>query len=84
MAVQISALKQQPGGGIGMSGSSALVTWLLEHGLVDRLDLLVFPVVLGSGKRLFDKPDGQLPFTLAHSETFSTGVVQLSYQPASQ
>jgi len=84
IAGQISDLKQQPGGGIGMSGSSALVTWLLRHGLLDQLDLLVFPVVLGSGKRLFDEPDGQLPLTLTHSEAFSTGVVHLSYQPASQ
>ncbi len=84
VAGQIGDLKQQPGEGIGMSGSSALVTWLLRHGLLDQLDLLVFPVVLGSGKRLFDEPDGQLPFTLTRSEAFSTGVVHLSYQPASQ
>ncbi len=84
VAGQIRDLKQQPGGGIGMSGSSALITWLLRHGLLDRLDLLVFPVVLGSGKRLFDDPDGQMPFTLTRSEAFSTGVVHLSYEPASQ
>jgi dihydrofolate reductase len=84
VAGQITELKQRPGGGIGMSGSSALVTWLLRHGLLDQLDLLVFPVVLGSGKRLFDEPDGQLPFTLAQSEAFSTGVVHLTYEPAGQ
>ena len=83
VAARISALKQQPGRNIGMSGSSGLVGWLLRQGLLDRLDLLVFPVVLGSGKRLFDEPDGQLPFILARSEAFSTGVVQLSYEPAS-
>ena len=82
VAGQISDLKQQPGKNIGMSGSSALVGWLLRHGLLDRLDLLVFPVVLGSGKRLFSEPDGQVPLTLTGSETFSTGVVQLSYTPA--
>ena len=84
VAGQISELKQQPGQNIGMSGSSALVTWLLKYDLLDRLDLLVFPVVLGSGKRLFDEPDVQLPFTLAHSEAFSTGVVHLTYEPAGQ
>ena len=48
-----------------MSGlDSALVSWLLRHGLLDRLDLLVFPVLLGSGKRLFSEPDGQVPLTL--------------------
>ena len=82
VAAQIGALKQQPGQGIGMSGSSALVSWLLRHGLLDRLDLLVFPVVLGTGKRLFREPDGQLPLSLAGTQTFSTGVVQLTYTPA--
>jgi dihydrofolate reductase len=82
IAGQIAALKRQPGQNIGMSGSSALVSWLLRHGLLDRLDLLVFPVVLGAGKRLFSEPDGQLALALTGSETFSTGVVHLSYEPA--
>jgi len=79
---QISDLKQRPGRNIGMSGSSALVSWLLRHGLLDRLDLLVFPVVLGSGKRLFREPDGPVPLALTGSEAFSTGVVHLTYTPA--
>jgi dihydrofolate reductase len=82
VAGQISTLKRQPGRDIGMSGSSALVSWLLRHGLLDRLDLLVFPVVLGSGKRLFREPDGQVPLTLTGSEAFSTGVVHLTYELA--
>ena len=82
-AGQIKALKQPPGRNIGMSGSSTLVGWLMRHGLLDRLDLLVFPVVLGSGKRLFSEPDGQVPLTLAGSEAFATGVVHLTYEPAS-
>ena len=82
IAGQIAALKRQPGQNIGMSGSSALVSWLLRHGLLDRLDLLVFPVVLGTGKRLFSEPDGQLALALTGSEAFSTGVVHLSYEPA--
>ena len=82
VAGQISDLKQQPGMNIGMSGSSVLVSWLLRHGLLDRLDLLVFPLVLGSGKRLFSEPDGQVSLTLTGSEAFSTGVVHLSYIPA--
>jgi dihydrofolate reductase len=80
---QIAALKQQPGKNIGMSGSSALVGWLLRRCLLDRLDLLVFPVLLGSGKRLFSEQDGQVPLALTGSEAFSTGVVHLSYEPAS-
>ena len=83
VADQISELKQQPGGTIGMSGSSTLVSWLLRQGLLDQLDLLVFPVVLGSGKRLFSEPDGQVPMKLAGSEAFGTGVVHLTYAPAS-
>jgi len=82
VAGQISDLKQQPGKNIGMSGSSALVGWLLRHDLLDRHDLLVFPVVLGRGKRLFSEPDGQVPLALTGSEAFSTGVVHLTYTPA--
>ena len=83
VAARVSELKRQPGQNIGMSGSSVLVSWLLRHGLLDRLDLLVFPVVLGSGKRLFSEPDGQVPLALASSEAFGTGVVHLTYTPAS-
>jgi dihydrofolate reductase len=79
---QIRQLKDRPGRNIGMSGSSTLVGWLLRHGLLDQLDLLVFPVVIGSGKRLFSEPDGQIPLTLAGSEAFGTGVVHLAYEPA--
>jgi dihydrofolate reductase len=82
VAARIVELKQQPGKNIGMSGSSALVGWLLQHNLLDQLDLLVFPVVLGSGKRLFSEPDGQVPLTLTGSEAFSSGVVHLTYTPA--
>jgi dihydrofolate reductase len=82
VAARISELKQQPGRNIGMSGSSTLVSWLLRHTLLDRLDLLVFPIVLGSGKRLFSEPDGPVPLTLAGSEAFSTGVVHLTYTPS--
>jgi dihydrofolate reductase len=82
VAGQIRELKQRPGRTIGMSGSSTLVGWLLRHGLLDQLDLLVFPVVIGSGKRLFSEPDGQVPLTLTGSESFGTGVVHLSYEPA--
>ena len=82
IAEQVRELKQQPGRNIGMSGSSTLVNWLLRHDLLDQLDLLLFPVVVGGGKRLFSEPDGQVPLTLTGSESFSTGVVHLSYAPA--
>ncbi|MDQ2787297.1 MAG: dihydrofolate reductase family protein [Chloroflexota bacterium] len=75
-------LKQQTGKQIGMTGSATLVRWLLRERLLDELWLLVHPIVIGSGKRLF--PDGceRTPLKLASSQTFSTGVLSLVYQPA--
>ena len=75
-AAEIAELKQQPGKNIGMTGSAALVSWLLREGLLDELRLLVFPVVVGSGKRLFGTPGDKLPLKLTDSATFGTGVVQ--------
>ena len=82
VAEEIRALKLRPGRNIGMSGSSTLVGWLLREGLLDQLDLLVFPVVIGTGKRLFSEPGDQVPLALTGSQAFSTGVVHLSYEPA--
>jgi hypothetical protein len=50
---------------------------------LDQLDLLVFPVVLSAGKRLFSEPDGEVRLRLAGPETFGTGVVHLTYVPSS-
>ena len=80
---QITNLKQQPGKEIAISGSISLVGWLLREGLLDELSLLVFPVVVGSGKRLFDGPD-QVPLKLVHSQTFDNGVLALRYERAGQ
>jgi dihydrofolate reductase len=80
VADEITKLKQRPGRNINMSGSGTLVTWLLRKGLLDQLDLLLFPVVVGHGKRLFEGEGGQAGLKLAASETFSTGVVHLTYQ----
>ena len=82
VAEEISQLKQRPGRNINMSGSGTLVSWLLREGLLDQLDLLQFPVVVGRGKRLFEGEGGQAGLTLAGSQTFSSGVVHLSYQRA--
>ena len=81
-AGEIAALKQQPGKNIGMTGSVTLVSWLLRQGLLDELHLLVFPVVLGSGKRLFGDGSERLPLKLMGSATFETGVVHLTYARA--
>ena len=79
---EIAELKRQPGQNIGMTGSGTLVSSLLREGLLDELRLLVFPVVLGSGKRLFATPGDKLPLRLIDSATFETGVVHLTYAKA--
>jgi dihydrofolate reductase len=81
---EITKLKQQPGKNIGMSGSATLVRSLLRDGLLDELNLLIHPIVVGKGKRLF--PDGteQHGLELVESKTFSTGVIHAIYRPAAK
>jgi dihydrofolate reductase len=81
IAEEVLKLKQQPGQDILVFGSAALVHTLLQHNLVDECRLLIYPLVLGNGKRLFQ--DGsKVKLTLADSKTFSSGVVALTYHPA--
>ena len=61
--------------------SGVLVRWLLGKGLLDELNLYLFPVVLGEGKRLFEAGDA-IPLRLASSRQHEHGVVHLNYQPA--
>jgi dihydrofolate reductase len=82
VAAEIEKLKRQPGRNINMSGSGTLVSWLLRQGLLDELDLLVFPLVVGRGKRLFQGEGEPVPLTLAGSTAFGNGVLHLTYQPA--
>jgi len=77
----LTTLKQQPGKDISITGSGTLVRTLLRDRLLDELRLLVHPIAVGHGKRLFDGSD-QIPLTLADSKTFSTGVLALTYQRA--
>jgi len=74
----IRALKAEPGKNILTDGSSQLVHALLAHDLVDELHLLVYPVILGKGKRLFSD-DAYVKFTLASATPYPTGVVGLHY-----
>jgi dihydrofolate reductase len=78
----VRKLKEQPGQDIGITGSVTLVRSLLKEGLIDELGLMVHPLVLGTGKRLFDDVPDQVPLTLVNSQTFKTGVVNLTYGPA--
>jgi dihydrofolate reductase len=77
----VTALKAEPGGDIAMSGSVSVVRQLLKAGLLDELHLLVHPVAIGTGTRLFDEAGTALPLTLLRSETFETGVLNLVYGP---
>ncbi|MGH2558548.1 MAG: dihydrofolate reductase family protein [Thermomicrobiales bacterium] len=79
---EITKLKQQPGKNIGITGSATLVRSLLRDGLLDELNLLVHPIVVGSGKRLFPDGTDQQGLQLVDAKTFGTGVLNLTYQPA--
>ena len=81
LAEAVTALKAQPGKNIGMSGSATLVRSLLGHGLVDELRLLVHPLVVGSGAKLFENGMASVPLELVASRTFATGVLDLTYSP---
>jgi len=77
---EVSRLKQQPGQNILIYGSGDLVQTLMQSDLIDEYWLLVYPIVLGSGKRLFQ--DGsKTTLSLKETKTFSSGVVVLCYQP---
>ena len=80
---KITSLKQQDGKDITVHGSATLVQTLMQHGLVNRYRLLVYPVVLGKGKRLFEE-DIPATLKLLESQSFSSGVVALVYEPDRQ
>jgi dihydrofolate reductase len=79
----VTALKNEPGDrAIGMSGSISVVRQLLAAGLLDELHLLVHPIAVRKGMRLFDEGEAPLPLKLISSKTFGTGVLSLVYAPA--
>ncbi len=75
LAAEVGSLKQQFEGDILVAGSARLVQGLLEHDLVDELRLMVFPVVLGAGKRLFADADATKPFVLAETRPAGETVI---------
>ena len=82
-AQKLTDLKAEDGGDINMSGSATTVRWLLREGLVDELNLLVHPIVVGDGlARLFPPEEPTIRLELLSAETFKTGVLNLSYAPA--
>jgi dihydrofolate reductase len=81
IAEEITNLKQQPGKDILVFGSCDLIQTLIQLDLIDEYRLMVFPIVLGSGKRLFGDGIDKKVLRLAETKTFSSGVVVLTYVP---
>ena len=79
---EVARLRQEQDGDIVVHGSARLVQTLVEHDLVDELRLMVFPVVLGSGRRLFGETSDKKPLRLVDSKVVGDGVAILIYEPA--
>ncbi len=77
----VQALKSKDGGDVLVAGSATLARWLLAEGLIDELRLMVHPIVLGSGKRLFGELDEPAAFELAQAQPLASGSVILTYRP---
>jgi len=82
VAEEVAKLKQDVDGDIVVHGSVRLVQALIEHDLVDELRLMVYPVMLGTGKRLFGETSDKKPLRLVDSKTVGDGVAILTFQPA--
>jgi dihydrofolate reductase len=82
LAAAISELTAKPGGELQVHGSGALTRWLLENELNDEMTLIVVPVVLGQGARLFPETGPDLAFDLVESRVDSEGVTIQAYRPA--
>jgi len=77
---EVSRLKRQLGGGIVVPGSIQLVRTLIEHALVDELRLMIYPIVLGDGKRLFGETRDKMAMRLVDRRTLDDDLVYLTYQ----
>jgi dihydrofolate reductase len=82
IAKEVGKLKEQDGGPILVAGSATLVHTLIENDLVDELRLMVFPVMIGGGKRPFPESRQKKPFKPTDSQTFGSGVAVYTYEPA--
>jgi dihydrofolate reductase len=82
LAMAIRELKAKPGGELQVHGSGALIRWLLENGLVDEITLLIVPVVLGQGTRLFPGTGPDIALDLVESRADSKGITIQVYRPA--
>jgi dihydrofolate reductase len=84
VAEAVSNLKQQPGKDLLIFGSGDLLNALMQHDLIDEYRLMIYPVVVGSGKRLFRDGSDTTDLRLVDSKTFGSGVVVLTYEPAAR
>jgi dihydrofolate reductase len=84
VAEEVAKLKNEVDGVILVAGSAQLVQALVEHDLVDELRLMVFPVLLGTGKRLFGEVSEKKPLKLTGSKTLGDGIALLTYEPATR
>jgi dihydrofolate reductase len=82
LVASITELKASGDGELIVPGSSTLVRWLLENDLVDEMELMLIPVVLGQGARLFEQPGRDVAMSLVDSRTDSKGVMIQTYRPA--
>lgn len=84
VAEEVAKLRREQDGEIVVHGSARLVQALIEHDLVDEFRLMVFPIVLGSGKRLFGETSDKKPLRLVDSKMVGDGVAILIYEPAGE
>ncbi len=81
LAAAIGQLKARPGGELQVHGSGTLTRWLLEHDLVDEMNLLIVPVIVGQGMRLFPDSGPDMALELVESRAFPKGITLLVYRP---
>lgn len=81
VAEEVSQLKQQSGKDILVFGSATLVNTLIQHDLVDEYRIMIFPIVVGTGRKLFEEGAENKALKLVDTKTFSSGVVVLTYEP---
>jgi dihydrofolate reductase len=82
VAAPIGELKAEPAGELQVHGSGTLTRWLLEHDLVDEINLLIVPVVVGQGTRLFPDTGPDLALDLVDSRAFPKGITIQVYRPS--
>ena len=82
VTAELTKLKQQPGGTIAVAASGTLVRYLLAQGPLDELRLLAHPIVVGTGRHLFEGGGGPVPLNLAEARPHTNGVVALRYTRA--